>query len=103
MALRESRGGGEVGGVHGGDVMGIYCVTDEPIFNKNKNRNNKGEKRKGNLSLFYQAQTVRGNSEFQSLAVEERQSVCSISIVVGDKETWRLPTILKRIQSKSVS
>lgn len=49
---------GEVGGVYGGDLMRIYCVTDEPIFNKNKNRSNKGEKRKGNLSLFYQVQTV---------------------------------------------
>ena len=33
------------------------------------------------------------------MAVEERQSACSISIVVGDREILRLTTILQRIQS----
>lgn len=35
MVLGESGCGGERGEMHGGDVMGIYRVTDESIFNKN--------------------------------------------------------------------
>lgn len=38
--------------MHRGDVMEIYHVTDEPIFNKNKNRNKKERKEREILSSF---------------------------------------------------